>query len=691
MKRYFMIFLASMAVLSGCSRSEMPGENASQKVPDGLRARATLGDGVKSHFDIDGLSLVWDSTDKLFAYSAYIGKMADYEAAAMAFLSEIAADPANPTSKEMKDAGILTIFRLIRSCKEADQLKKGVFNISPTGSGRKSATFVSPNSAEEWFGKENPAEDDFFIFPAFYPAQATVPDLEFYCFPEFQGNYAGVDYTELPFPYINVTVPQEQDGVSYNKYQLLMAKDSPFTPKNVLLRTDEELDFGTFSPLTSILEFTLGTTDDIHAEIARMEITLSTQEVEGEAYVSNKYRIAGTVPMFFTWNGVDELRLWNRAHTPLLSSIGDENHAVPDPDDWSGIDDATPTITIKFDSPVAVSQQQTAKKYYAVMIPSRCASVMNCGHPKLTFDAYNAAGDKILTKTITTSRSSGIDEGRKYSFDLTLDTYYAPDVLSGLFSVAEGKQIYIANGNLQAYLTPGGTVTKWRFAPHQYDFVGATSYDLSSYAGWFDLFSFSAENNNFGISTSIDDDDHLGEARGWTDAYPVAQGRGWRTITDEEGLYLFGVRENAGILFSFATVVVGSENREVKGLIFLPDNWELPENCTFNGMFVAPQYDYSKNIYYAENAPAGDGVHNKWEDMQAAGAVFWPAAGMRQGTDVDLTIGAYWSGTPNDEYPTCGNMLFFCDDVEGVREGSFIPSHYPRSNGACVRLIKEFN
>ena len=427
------------------------------------------------------------------------------------------------------------------------------------------------------------------------------------------------------------------------------------------------------------------------AEIDKIEITLSTPD-EGGNYVTDRYAIAGTVPFFFTWDAPYELRLWNRFHTPVMGGFGsDFEHHPLEPDGWTGLENASPTLTIDFETPVSVSKYPTSKKYYAVLIPSRCAFGSGWVNPQITFDAYNSAGDKILTKTITTSSSQGLEEGIKYSFDLTLDTYYPEDVLSGLFSVAADKRVYIASGNLQAYLTPGGTATNWRIAPTQYEYVGASSYNLSTYEGWFDLFCFSSENNNFGISTSLVDDDHLGEARGWTDAYPVAQGRGWRTITDQEGLYLFGGRSNSGDLFSFATVVVGSGNTEVKGLIFLPDNWTLPENCTFKGMFESPIYDCSKNIYYAENAPAGEGLGNKWEDMQAAGAVFWPAAGMRQGTDVDLTVGAYWSGTPNDSRPAYGNMLYFCDAVEGVRDGSFIPSHYLRSTGACVRLIKEFN
>ena len=105
------------------------------------------------------------------------------------------------------------------------------------------------------------------------------------------------------------------------------------------------------------------------------------------------------------------------------------DYTIPNPADydyagnkWDGLKDASPVVTIKFDTPVDVSNTQTEQKYYAVVIPSRCTNPV-AGMPHIVFDAYNAAGDKILTKTITTSSSEGIGEGKKYSFDLTLDTY----------------------------------------------------------------------------------------------------------------------------------------------------------------------------------------------------------------------------------------------------------------------------
>ena len=704
--------LAALALLFGCSRSEIPGNETKRHAPQGLKARATLGEGLKSHFGADGYSLVWDSTDRLFAFSANVGTWSDIETRAGEFYQNIINTPnldQRYIDSAEEDAGIMAYLQLLEDSTKGENPtdRKGVFEIDPTGSGKRSATFVSNLPADYWFGTRTPEEstdDKIFFFAASYPAPDVLPDLKFFSYSELATIHPVL--SNVPFPYYDLTVPAEQDGVSYQKYQRLCAKDGTMGLKSSLLSTDEQLLFNNFFPLTSILEFTLGTTDDISAEIASIEITLSTQEAEGADYVTDKYRIAGTVPFFFSWDSPREMRLWNRNTIPYMAGFGSDFQQVSWPvDNWltTNYPSATPTLTISFDSPVRVGKEQTSKKYYAVVIPSRCSHVGNVGNPKLTFDAYNAAGDKILTKTITTSNPEGIGEGKKYSFDLTLDTYYDENVLSGLFSVDEGKQIYIARGNLQA-LWNGSNVEQWKIAQHQYDFVGASSFDLSSDTGWFDLFSFSVEGNNYGITNASDAsyyDYSVHPAVGWTGAYPVAQGNGWRTITADEGVYLFAERENAEDLFSFGTIYAGSPEQAIYGLIFLPDAWDRTNPpCLFSSAedkgfsWVSPtgnfQFDYSWNTYNADGGTSG--TSGNWDDMQAAGAVFWPVAGRREGTSVNLSIGAYWSGTPNDDPdddddPGLACMLQF----EAGTNGYFSPDHFPAYYGACVRLIKDLN
>ena len=700
MKRY--IFLAAVAVVSvfsACSRSEMPGKEDASGALSGkhLKAVASIGEGVKSHFGSDGYNLVWDSTDKLLVYSSYLGTWDSVMEGAAAFVAQQGFDMESATDS-LKETGIVvSAFNRIRSSYEAGKQRSGVFSIDPSGAGKACATFTSDTPAEDFFGETNPPSDGLFFVNAFYPAPETPPAMKFFCYEEFDDEIIKT----VPYAYFTIEVPAVQDGVHYQDYQFLQnVAEKPLYTRDGLMNTDEMLVFDNFKPLTSILEFTLGTTDDITAEVDHIDITLSTKEFSGLDYVSDKYMIAGKAPLFFTWDEEDEMHIWNRACKPFMAGFGSDYYKayVPDPDGWEGVADATSTLRIQFDTPVTVSKTQSSAKYYAVMFPSRCAH-FDGDNPILTFDAYNKAGDKILTQTKTTTSREGILEGRKYSFDLTLDTYYGDDVLSGLFSVAEGKQVYIANGNLQAYWN-GTDVETWRFAPHQYDIVGGTSYDLANDTGWFDLFSFSlgdaTDNNNFGITNSTDPDDFKNRpARGWTEVR-AAQGNHWRTITADEGVYLFAQRANAEDLFSYATVYYGAPATAVYGLIFLPDNWSLPSGCNFNSAadngFSWQQYydgsypfDYAWNEYSASGSPSG--TDGDWGAMQAAGAVFWPVAGIRTGTAIDPVIGAYWSGSLQAGIDGEACLLKFTAGADGY----FDPNHFPAYLGACVRLVKDFN
>ena len=81
----------------------------------------------------------------------------------------------------------------------------------------------------------------------------------------------------------------------------------------------------------------------------------------------------------------------------------------------------------------------------------------------------------------------------------------------------------------------------------------------------------------------------------------------------------------------------------VNGLIFLPDTWTCPAGVTFKSGFHS--FDGAK--YYAAYQTF---TANQWAKLEAAGAVFLPAAGYRHGSFVDhvQNFSSYWSATEND-------------------------------------------
>jgi len=147
--------------------------------------------------------------------------------------------------------------------------------------------------------------------------------------------------------------------------------------------------------------------------------------------------------------------------------------------------------------------------------------------------------------------------------------------INGLFSVSTTKQVWFSKGNLQN----NGT-----FATNQYDLGGT--------------FTF---NNYSGPS-------------------------GYYTLSYGEWFYLLSTRgaDKRGV----ATV------NSVKGLLILPDNWTMPDGCSFNPSATNNVYDV-----------------DQWAAMENAGAVFLPAA--------FVDICRYWSSTPDFEDDQCAFYINF--------------------------------
>ena len=206
-----------------------------------------------------------------------------------------------------------------------------------------------------------------------------------------------------------------------------------------------------------------------------------------------------------------------------------------------------------------------------------------------------------------------------------------PSVQNGAFSepfsVSATKKVKFSQGNLQ-YKANTNT---WRFAEHQWDYVGDAEYGnvfengvkcdnskiSDTYDGWIDLFNdyqtyFDFEGNK--ISNDGNEANH------------------WHTLTIDEWAYITYKRPNADNLCGQA-IVAG-----VRGLVLLPDNWTIPSSLTWQGK---PQ-NWTTNQYSV----------SEWSKMEAAGAVFWPAAGIRgyrNNVDFCNDWGVYWSATSRGE------------------------------------------
>ena len=256
------------------------------------------------------------------------------------------------------------------------------------------------------------------------------------------------------------------------------------------------------------------------------------------------------------------------------------------------------------------------------------------------------------------------------------DSPIIPDgALPGLFSVSATQQVYFSQGNLQYQ----ASTNTWRFAEHQYDYVGTQTADgygdyggnvsgsdnrniSSTYNGWIDLFGWGTGSNPT-LSSSYPED--YGTFMDWG-CNAISNGGNtanqWRTLTRAEWYYLLNTRTDAS-----SKRGIGNING-VGGLILLPDSWTLPSECSFTSGYATYDVDWTRNSYTLA----------QWSQMEAAGAVFLPAAGGRNGTNVYRVgrYGFYWSSAPSG-----GNMYFGCYSLSVSLENRF--------NGYSVRSVQD--
>ena len=243
------------------------------------------------------------------------------------------------------------------------------------------------------------------------------------------------------------------------------------------------------------------------------------------------------------------------------------------------------------------------------------------------------------------------------------------------FTVAEGKQITFSGGNLQ--YTP--STQTWAFAEHQYDMLGDANVNGSTLADKIDLFGWSGSTGSakWGISTSTDYNDYSGDFVDWgTNTIGTDAPDTWRTLTKDEWYYLRYSRANADDLVGVARIDLNADgSKYMNGLVLLPDDWTCPAGVTFKSGF----FDTNSVQAYADYQTF---TLADWQKLEAAGAVFLPASGLRLGSNVRYMqyYGDYWSATPDDS----GYALEFNFNSDGA-----YASNYDRNYGLAVRLVKD--
>lgn len=323
------------------------------------------------------------------------------------------------------------------------------------------------------------------------------------------------------------------------------------------------------------------------------------------------------------------------------------------------------TVTVYFSTPVALAVN-ASKCVQVPVIPSSSdlGEVTIRVYTHLAPVAYGSMEVFTFEKSKTSFGALGRNEVK--SSPAIAIVRGGDDVsrsVKGAFSVSPTARVSFSQGNLQ-YVN-----STWQFAAHQYDYLGSSQSD-----GNRDLFGWGT--GNAPNQTSATDADY-GTFNDWGNHITGS----WRTLSSVEMNYLLNTRSNttfnlpnstSNIRYTKATV------NDKNGLILFPDNYVHPTGVTITG---TPAYNTTDAHYSTFTVSSSD-----WTLMQAAGAVFLPAAGYRNGTSAPSEVashGYYWLSSESESHKAYRLLFHSGETTASNPQGR----HY----GFSVRLVMEAN
>lgn len=360
------------------------------------------------------------------------------------------------------------------------------------------------------------------------------------------------------------------------------------------------------------------------------------------------------------------------AGTVIFSNTGDYNNRKIKMNNSGVFSDVTLSL------PQSHSGKPGGESFYIVVPAFKIGN--NSANNKLVLEILN--GNDIVRKY---EKQLSKDNEIKANHIYTLGTFMF-DI--GLFSVRDGKTVIFAPGNLQWSYTGGGTTPTthningatgydkgtWRFAEHQYDFIGADNVNAlgrsipnpdnpnllevytnesGGYTGWIDLFGwgssgymdsrpfyynypsegFYCPNSSLGnydwgtFNTIYNPNTNTNDPAGT-----------WYTLPSEEWNYVLNVRGDDTWWRFNAVHVISNSDTIFRGVVLYPDTTkEKPTGISHN---LVPndrwtQYTISKEEY---------------DILESYGCAFLPSAGRMFHTAGAYNLsdigkhGQYWAG-----------------------------------------------
>lgn len=343
-----------------------------------------------------------------------------------------------------------------------------------------------------------------------------------------------------------------------------------------------------------------------------------------------------------------------------------------------------------------ITREAAAGPIYVVMSP--------IGSTKINITA--TGGGKTYTKSYTKSYAAS----NFYQQGLLM----AEPEVAGSYFTANSTDLKVAfsKGNLQA--TYNGSTWTWAFAEHQYDYIGnasgntkvTDSYPFISENATVDLFGWVGESstwtgvNRFGITSATDGYGNVADESmkaEWNSTNLTITNGGnytWRTLTGGEGgewEWIIGpydydnpgtncrasgatVNGISDVRYTLATI--NTDGTPVNGIILFPDGCKINSSSATNWGYFDTDSDWGTKCTTAQ-----------WTHLEELGCVFLPAAGYRDGAEVDEdevgSSGYYWSSSPYSSDTDCAHNVCFGSGLVAPQD------FYDRYYGFSVRLVRE--
>lgn len=336
-------------------------------------------------------------------------------------------------------------------------------------------------------------------------------------------------------------------------------------------------------------------------------------------------------------------------------------------------------MTVNFDGSItganngSITLVKGSTDRYVMLVPAE-------GKRTLSFQCGGVTGSKTFDE--------GIQANKFYGMSNAIEVFMGEEI-NPSFSVSSEKKVLFSKGNLWY----DGLESQFHFEDNQWGYSLANSYTTNhiSYFMWNeDSYAFC-----FGAGYDYYEHGELFCANDFTVSNDNHED--WRTLTRDEWDYLLGINSNSEILCkteeygrlhakdlcAFSKVTFDADGTTVSGLIIMPDGYDYGEK---------PLTDDRSKEYDENNEPneIKTTSYKRWQDLEAAGAVFLPAAGcILTGFDEYVSTynesqGCYWSSTPYlGAFENAGFLVFTLNPED--RHTDF----ESWSRGHSIRLVRD--